>query len=136
MTKKSISSIIERSKFIGYKNVAVNFAEGAKVAYKYEYYNATGVLLVHVAIALADALTIKKGGLKCKGDNHFEVINLIREIIEQDPKAKSAINQLEEIISFKNEVSYSGDIYLKSDIDKLFKHFNRFYNWADRILVS
>jgi len=136
MTKKSISSIIERSKFIGFKNVAVNFAEGAKVAYEYEYYNAAGVLLVHAAIALADALTIKKGGLKCKGDNHFEIINLIREIIEQDPKAKSAINQLEEIISFKNDVSYSGNIYLKSDIDKLFKHFNRFYNWADRILVS
>ena len=136
MTKKSISSPVERSRFIGFKNVAVNFSEGAKVAYEYEYYNAAGVLIVHATIAIADALTIKKGGLKCKGDNHFEVINLIREIIEQDSKAKAAVNHLEAIISFKNDVSYSGDIYLKSDIDKLSKHFTRFYNWAEHILVS
>jgi len=51
MTKKSINSIIERSKFIGFKNVAVNFAEGAKVAYEYEYYNAAGVLIIHASIA-------------------------------------------------------------------------------------
>ena len=136
MTKKVLVHQSKETDLLVSKMLPSISLKALRVAYEYEYFNAAGVLIVHAAIAIADALTIKKGGLKCKGGNHFEVINLIREIIEQDSKAKAVVNHLEAIISFKNDVSYSGDIYLKSDIDKLSKHFTRFYNWAEHILIS
>ena len=114
--------------------MARNFSEGGQVAYEFEYYNAAGVLIVHAAIALADSLTIKSGGVKCKGENHYEVLNLIKEKFLDDAERKTALNHLEAIISHKNSVSYSGDLYTKKDLEKLFNHFNRFSNWADKIL--
>ena len=134
MVRKSTRIQISKHDFEKYLSVSRNFSDGAQVAYEFEYYNAAGVLIVHAAIALADSLTIKTGGVKCKGENHYEILDLIKEKIQDDIKRKSALNQLEAIISHKNSVSYSGDIYSKQDVDKLFKNFERFSSWASTIL--
>lgn len=134
MVRKSTRIEISKSDFQKFLKVSQNFSEGAQVAYEYEYYNAAGVLIVHATIALADSLTIKTGGVKCKGENHYEILDLLKEKIHDDSKRKPALNQLEAIISHKNSVSYSGDIYTKQDLDKLFKNFERFSNWANTIL--
>lgn len=108
--------------------------DAANLANEFEYYNAAGVLIVHSAIAMADALTIKRSGVKCTGENHLEIISLVKDVIQNNPKRNTALKHLESIISIKSLVSYSGDIYYKKDIDKLFKHLNRFYYWAESIL--
>ncbi len=134
MVRKSNRVEISRSEFKKFIDVARNFSEGGQVAYEFEYYNAAGVLIVHAAIALADSLTIKSGGVKCKGENHYEVLNLIKEKFPDDAERKIALNHLEAIISHKNSVSYSGDLYTKKDLEKLFNHFHRFSIWANKIL--
>ena len=136
MVRKSKRTQLDRSSFAKFLKVSNNFEEGALIAYEFEYYNAAGVLIVHAAIALGDALTIKTGGVKCAGENHYEIINLIREKIEDDALRTKALIQLEAIISHKNAVSYSGDIYNRKDLDKMFKHFERFSSWANKILNS
>ena len=134
MVRKSTRIEIPKSDFQKFLKVSHNFSEGAQVAYDFEYFNAAGVLIVHAAIALADSLTVKTGGVKCKGENHYEILDLIKEKIRDDTKRKTALNQLEAIISHKNSVSYSGDIYSKKDLDKLFQNFERFSTWANSIL--
>ena len=109
--------------------MADNFFDGAKVAAEFEYWNAAGVLIVHSAIALGDAITVKYGGVKSKGEEHQQLINLVDNIIAESPGKKKGLLQLSKLIAHKNSVSYSGDIYYKKDFDQMMKHFNRFSNW-------
>ena len=136
MVHKSNRISMNKSLASNFIQVSNNFNEGANVAFEYEYYNAAGVLIVHAAIALADALTIKLGGVKCKGENHNEILGLLKDLSPAGTQRNVALNQLEAIISHKNAVSYSGSIYDKKDIEKLLKHFQRFSNWALSILNS
>ncbi len=134
MVRKSKRKEVDNATFAKFLQVSRNFEEGAQVAYEFEYFNAAGVLIIHAAIALGDALTIKSGGVKCIGENHYEIISLIKDNIPGDEKMTKALNQLEAIISHKNSISYSGDIYTKQDLDKLTKNFTRFSEWAKAIL--
>ncbi|MGD1007684.1 MAG: HEPN domain-containing protein [Ignavibacteriaceae bacterium] len=130
MVHKSSRIKIDKSLSANFIQVSKNFSEGAKIAFEYEYFNAAGVLIVHSAIALADALTIKLGGVKCKGENHNEILGMLKDLSPDSSQRNNALNQLESIIAHKNAVSYSGSIYDKKDIEKLLKHLERFTNWA------
>jgi hypothetical protein len=46
------------------------------MAVEFQYWNAAGVLLVHAAIALTDALTVKIGGAKSTGEDHMLAADL------------------------------------------------------------
>jgi hypothetical protein len=134
MVKKVPRKEIESTEYITFLKVSDNFNEGAKLAFDFEYFNAAGVLIVHSAIALADAVTIKFSSAKCAGENHYEIIKLLKEAVHSSEKTKSALMRFEKIIDHKNAVSYQGQIYKKEDIVMLFKHFDRFSRWAKTIL--
>ena len=106
----------------------------SKIFFDFEYWNASGVLIIHAAIALADAITIKIGGVKCSGEDHHEVIGLINELITSTEEKKKALNQLDRIIDHKSAVSYRGDIYQSEDIELLWKYLDRFRRWAVSVL--
>ena len=133
MVRKSSRKNVDPVKAAKFEKVAINFYEGAKLAYEFEYFNAAGVLLIHAAIALADSVTIKRLSSTCSGDNHYEVIKLLQEATLNDNDSGRHILHLEKLIDHKNLVSYSGDIYTKKDIDKLIKHYERFYNWINSL---
>jgi hypothetical protein len=134
MASKAPYIKIPNSKYLDFIKVAENFEDGAELAFEFGYFNAAGVLIVHSAIALADSITIKYSSSKIKGDSHYDVIALLKNVLPQKLKNDSAIDHLKRIIDQKNLVSYSGDIYHKSDITKLHKHFLRFSNWANSVL--
>ena len=125
---------MEPSRCREFCDVAENFYEGAKVAFDYSYYNVAGVLFVHAAIAYSDAISIKTKGMKIQGENHYEIISLLYDLIPQSDIKKAALNHLQNIIDQKNKLSYSGDVYHKKDIESLRKHFERFKTWADQLL--
>ena len=133
MTKKSSFKNIEPHNFLKFQKVSQNFYSGADLAFQFEYFNAAGVLIIHSAIALADSLTIKKSSKKCSGDNHFDIIQLLKDVTPPHKNKNIAIDNLKYLIEHKNIVSYSGDIYHKKDVEKLFKYFHRFETWANFI---
>ena len=114
--------------------VAENFYKGADVAREYEYWNAACVLIVHTAIALADAIATKTGGVKSRGEDHHEAIALLEELLAPNDERKKALQQLRRIIDHKNAVSYGGNIYTRSDTDQLWRQLNRFRQWAQNVL--
>jgi hypothetical protein len=134
MASKSPYIKIPNSKYLDFIKVAENFEDGAELAFEFEYFNAAGVLIVHSAIALADSITIKYSSSKIKGDSHYDIIALLKNVLPPKLKNDTAIDHLKKIIDQKNLVSYSGDIYHKSDYIKLNKHFIRFSVWANSIL--
>ncbi|MBK6915009.1 MAG: hypothetical protein IPH11_15610 [Ignavibacteriales bacterium] len=136
MVKKVSRKRIDYSKFEDFLSVSKNFIAGAELAVKSEYYNAAGLLIIHAAIAIADAITIRFSSTKCSGENHYEVIKLLKETAPRTRDTQNALNHFEKLIDHKNAVSYQGDIYVKQDIEQLLKHFDRFSNWAYSLLKN
>lgn len=120
---------VERSRWRQFYAVSENFAQAAKLASDSEYWNAAGVLLVHSAIALTDALTVKVGGAKSVGEDHMEAANLLEDVLAVDAEGKKAIGHLRALIEEKNLVSYSGEIYRREDIRPMARHLERYQGW-------
>lgn len=134
MTTKSSYKIIEFSKYSNFLRVSQNFLSGAELAFEFEYYNAAGILIIHSAIALADTITIKKASKKCNSTNHLDIIHLLNDVTPYDKNKNTAVENFKKLIEHKNIISYSGDIYSKNDVDKLFKYYKRFECWALHII--
>jgi len=134
MVRKSNRVTVDRTTYLNYRAVADNFFLGAEVAREYEYWNAAGVLIIHAAIALADAICIKFGGVKSRGENHYETISLLEEFIAPGEQKAKALNHFRKIIDHKNLVSYSGEIYERKDVAQLWKWLERFRSWAFDVL--
>ena len=136
MTRKTSHASVDKTKAVNFHSVALNFLQGAKLAAEHQYYNAAGVLIIQSAIAYADAICNKIKGVRAKGENHNEVVNLLDSIIIHSSAKDRALKSLSQIIEQKNIVSYQGDIYHKSDIDKLWHSFNKFQEWAETLLTK
>lgn len=134
VVRKTFYKKVDINRYKEFKKVADNFIDGAKVAYEFDYYNAAGVLIIHAAIALADSITIKLASKKCSGENHYEIISLLNDVAPDSKEKNIALNHFKNLIDHKNLVSYSGSIYYKKDIDKLFRHYGHLLKWADDIV--
>ncbi|HCY78071.1 MAG TPA: hypothetical protein DHV28_19365 [Ignavibacteriales bacterium] len=134
MARKNVRKEVDKVKSKDYLRVAESFVGGAEAARSFEYWNAAGVLIVHAAIAYADAICIKYGGVKSQGEDHSQVVTLLREVLSVSDDNKKAYIQLEKIIAHKTSVSYSGDVYDEKDVDNLWKNFERFKRWVEIIL--
>ena len=127
---------VHRTKAADYGTVAESFYMGAEVAAEFGYWNAAGVLYVHAAIALTDAISIKLGGVRCRGEDHHEAIALLDEVVTPTVEKQKALNQLRTIIDQKNLVAYSGEVFTRRDVDKLAKLLGRYRAWGNSILES
>lgn len=135
MTPRMMKRIsVHRGRYHDYAKVADNFYLGANLAKEFEYWNAAGVLIIHSAIAYTDAITIKIGGVKSQGEDHMAVIDLVKKVVVLDEDGQKALNHLARMIEQKNLVSYSGEVYEQSDIEKLWKQLERYKKWAISIL--
>ena len=125
---------VHRTKYHDYVKVADNFYLGAELAKEFEYWNAAGVFIIHAAIAYTDAITIKVGGVKSQGEDHMAAVDLLREVVALDEAGQKASHHLARMIEQKNVVSYSGEVYARTNIEQLWKQLERYKAWAVSIL--
>lgn len=126
---------LPRAKSKDYAEVGANFYNGAEVAKEFEYWNAAGVLIVHAAIAYTDAMTIKTGGVRSRGEDHMAAADLLREVVVLDDRGNKAIGHLIRILEQKTLVSYEGEMYTCEDVEELWKHLERYKAWALSLLT-
>ncbi|MBI3016018.1 MAG: HEPN domain-containing protein [Candidatus Tectomicrobia bacterium] len=136
MTRRTKRVRVDHHRSRDHLRVAENFYEGAEVAREFEYWNAAGVLIIHAAIAYADAITIKVAGTKSRGEDHRDLVDLIEETVALDSQGKTAVNHLRRLIDEKNLVSYSGHVYTRADTTRLSKLLERFRSWALSLLKT
>lgn len=134
MVKRRGSKSIDRSHFREYQRVAEHFYEAASDSMDLEYWTAASVLIVHSAIAFADALCIKLSGQRSTGDNHELTVTMLEEAVAGDEEKTKALNQLRYIIENKTRVSYLGEMITPSETKELWKRLDRFREWALGIL--
>jgi hypothetical protein len=133
LARGTVKQTIHRSKSSDYLAVAENFYSGADLAREFEYWNAAGVLIVHTAIALTDAITVRLGGVKSRGEDHHEAISILESLVAS-PDTSEASKTLRKIIDHTTLVSYSGEIYHKPDIEKLWRWLTKHRSWALTVL--
>lgn len=134
MAKRRGRKSVDRSRYREYLNVAEHFYQAGKDSFELEYHTAAGVLVVHSAIAYADALCIKLSGQRSAGENHEDVIAILESVVADSDDKKKAIQQLRRIIEEKTLISYSGELYTASGVGELMKRLERFREWAVGIL--
>lgn len=134
MGRRQTRKSVDKSKFKGYVSAAEHFYEAAEAAMDLQYWTAAGVLIVHSAIAFADALAIKMSGQKSAGENHEDAIALLETVMADSEEKTRAMNQLRRIVEEKTRVSYMGEIYTEPGIKDLWKRLERFRAWAEGIL--
>jgi hypothetical protein len=136
MTRETKRIRVSKTQFSQYKKVADGFFNGAMNEKELSNWNSAGVLIIHSAIGYADAVSIKYGGVRSKGEDHLDVVRLLDSLLPQSEAKRSALNQLERLIAHKTSVSYSGETYDSKDIEKLFKHLERFKSWVDKQIAG
>ncbi len=119
-----------------FHHIALVFKEAAVMSEEFEYWNAAGVLIVHAAIAFTDALTVKVGGVKSRGEDHFQAGQLVEETVVLDAEGKKALRHFFAIIEHKSLVSYSGTIYRQKEVVSLMKHLDRYQKWVEGIVKT
>lgn len=134
MAKRRGRKNVNRGQFIKYQKTAEHFYDAAKNSIELEDWTAACVLIVHSAIAYADALCIKLSGQKSIGENHEDTITLVEDISAGGEEKLKAINQLKRIIEEKTKVSYLGELYTLSQTKEMWKRLERFRDWAISIL--
>lgn len=100
-----------------------------------DYPTAAGVLIVHSAIAYADALCIMLSGQRSSGENHEEAIEILESVVADNLDKRTAMNQLKRIIEEKTRVSYLGELYSTSETREMWKRLGRFRAWALKLLT-
>jgi hypothetical protein len=114
--------------------VADHFRDAAADSMELEYWTAAGVLIVHAAIAYADALSIQQAGVRSSSDNHDEAAVLLDESVAASEGKVEAIQQLRRIMGEKTRVSYLGEMYSRNGTKSLWVRLERFRRWAKQIL--
>ena len=136
MTKKTRRTRVNRDEAAHYAAVAGQFCQAAELAREFGYWNAAGLLFVHSAIAFADAVAIARKGEKSTSENHMDSLVLFDSVTSTLKGRDEAREHLYRIIEDKNRVSYSGDSYRRSDLEKLAAHTERFRAFAEKTLKA
>ncbi len=92
-------------------------------------------MIIHAAIALADAVTIRFGSVKCTGKNHYKEIKLLQETAPKSKQISIAITHFDKLIDHKNTVSYQGELYKLAGIKSLRKHYDIFNACVEKIMI-
>jgi len=136
MARGTSRQTVDKGRWLDFARVGRSFAEAADLAREFEYWNAAGVLLVHAAIALTNALTVRLAGTKSAGEDHAQAAALLQATVLGDEDSKRALRQLRSLLLEKSRVSYSGEIYNRRDVERMRKHFERFTGWAEKLLME
>ncbi|MBI4565675.1 MAG: hypothetical protein HY716_13355 [Planctomycetes bacterium] len=92
--------------------------------------SAAALLYIHAGIALADAVTIRRGGVKSSSDHHQDAISLLEQVTLSDTQRREALAHFKRLITEKSRIAYSGERLTKTEVDTLAKHSGRFRAWV------
>lgn len=134
MARRTSRKRVDRIRSSGYVEVGNEFLRAAESAKRQEYWSAAGLLLVHGAIALADAVCVRRAGWKSAGENHLDAVALLGVATPGVEGRDPALLHLKKLIDEKNRVSYTGSPFRPAEVERLFQHARRFAAWVERIL--
>ena len=134
MTRKTPRARVESGKSASFRGMGEQFMKAAGLARDHGYWNAAGLLIVHAAIAYADAVSIGLAGMKSTSDSHTDVVHLLAEAAAREKDLDRALGHLKKILDEKNRVAYTGEMFRRQEVEALETHAERFRAWAGAVI--
>jgi hypothetical protein len=122
----------DRVRFLNYYKRAEEFYLAMSEEAEFERYNASALLGIHAAIALADSVTIYESGKRVAEEQHMDAVKFLKNICITKRVSKDGPHRLGQILSRKNPIAY-GEHFKTIDTDELKSirlNVERLFIWA------
>lgn len=98
------------------------------------YGSAAALLAVHSSISYSDAVLIRLGSTRSRGDNHREAIAALRRACTKAKTDQQGIKHFQGLVSAKSDISCGEKRIDDERVQALCITAERFQVWAERIL--
>ncbi len=102
----------------------------ARQALTRERWDSAVLLAIHAAINAADAVCVKRAGMRSTGEPHAEAIRLLTQLFPKDEAARKAGSQLSALIDKKNTVEYDARRCTLGEATTAVDRADRLVRWA------
>lgn len=108
---------LPKSRYLVYLERAKEFSKQMERAASERAWNSVGLLGVHSVISACDALTIRLGGRRWRGQSHSGVLDVVRDLNLSDPDP--LMRQIADILEMKSEVEYEDRVFTEKEAVEL-----------------
>lgn len=124
---------VPRDRFMVFSNRAKQYHDSMDVAYQKDAYDACVSHAVHCAISSLDALSVKLIGKKASGQNHNEIVLLLKEEkITQELEKTRIIDAMLSLIEMKRVAEYDDKAMSKADAEKAMNLCRKVFAFAEK----
>jgi HEPN domain-containing protein len=107
---------------------AKEFAETARIALEDQRRHSAGLEAIHAVISACDAVTVARLGLRCKGEDHRDVLHLLSRIKEEG--LYEVHRQVSQVLSVKSMVEYGGAGLSSDETSRVVVQAERVVKWV------
>jgi hypothetical protein len=118
----------------GYLKKAHEFARLMDFAWEAGDWDGVGLGAVHCVISAFDAVTTARLGLRSRGEDHRDVLDLVRRTKVDGLTA--TIKAAARVLEMKNIVAYDARLIDRPDAEITRRRARRILDWADAIVGS
>lgn len=125
---------LPKSRYLPYRRRASSLLSTMERAVVDGQVHGASLAAVHATIAAADALTVFYLGLRSRGQDHRELMALVRRLPLE--RASESAGRLGSVLTRKSEVEYGSVEPSHREVDALAANCRKFVEWAFRSLPS
>lgn len=100
-----------------------------------KYGNGLAIVVIHAAIAYADALTVAYREIKSTDGEHVQAVKVIEDALGEHA-TPDQLRRLRRIIAAKTHASYSGRYYTLKEGRAILGELDTFATWAEERLAG
>lgn len=127
--RKRSTRAVGEQEALSYLRKAEEFYLTMTEAFQKGRWNSAGLAGVHSAISATDALLGKKARIRSSGDSHYEVVQLVRQHI-QDPNVGAQAQRLSRVLGEKSLVEYDSREFREPEAAAIVKDVGRYLEWV------
>lgn len=125
MTIKLKTRDVPRQAYENYLQRARECLEAAQDSFDRQAWNAAAINAIHACVAASDALCVFFLGKRYAGDDHSDVIRLLRMIRNQDVGMDPIIQKVSRILDSKHAVEYEERLTRAVEAEKILRDAKR-----------
>ena len=129
MTPKFKTRDVSKSGYVNYLKRAEECFHAAQNSFSGEEWNAAAINAIHCSIAACDAMCVYFLGKRHSGEDHNDSAALFRTVKDTE-EIRTNANRILRILRMKNMAEYEERLLYKSEVEKILKDCERFWEFV------
>lgn len=97
-------------------------------------WDAAALLAIHAAISAADAICIRREGVRNAGE-HGDAVDLLRRTVAEADGLKENVTRLDRLLARKSDTEYGDRLVTEARARDIAKNVERFLDWARPLAI-